>query len=185
VGGAVVADRDYLRAPPAARLLVDQRRGGTVRIADLEVHGTKALNQQLVDLGAELGAKLIARAARKAFEPVLQAARQLVPVDSGLTRDHIRLTVKRPTDGDAVVVVGLKIAKAKDASVSSRSGRKATDPSWRWHFIELGTAFQTKRPFLRPALDQNAEGVINALKDELAAEINRVVRKRARAAVGT
>jgi HK97 gp10 family phage protein len=152
-------------------------------LISLNVHGLKDLQMQLEELrDVELAAKTLASAARKAFKPVLEAAQSRAPVDTGVLRDSIKIAVKKPKNGDAVVVVGLRIAKDKTAA--ARTGRKNADASWRWHFVELGTRFQGSRPFLRPALDGNAQAVVEALKTELAKGIQRVVRKRARAAAG-
>ena len=55
---------------------------------------------------------------------------------------------------------------------------------WRWHFAEGGTSTKAARPFLRPALDANAAKVVGELKDELRKAIDRVLKRRAKNAVG-
>ena len=144
----------------------------------LKVLGLRELHEQLEQLGAELAAKVLARAARKAFLPVLTAAQALAPVDTGLLRDHIRIRVVRPESGDSVVTVGLRVAAAPGAK---KHGRKTASPHWRWHFVELGTSEMAARPFLRPALDQNAQAVVDLLREELARGIKRALKARARA----
>ncbi len=44
---------------------------------DLKVEGLSALQEQLLNLGAEAGAKALTAATRKAFLPVLERARAL------------------------------------------------------------------------------------------------------------
>jgi HK97 gp10 family phage protein len=145
----------------------------------VEVRGLKDLQQQLLELGAELAQKTLAKAARKAFLPVLNAAIAKVPVDTGLTRDNIKITVAKPKKGDSVVVVGLRIAKA--APRQRADGSMAKSPDFRWHFIELGVAAHgiAARPFLRPALDENADQVVSSLKEELEKAISQALKKRA------
>jgi HK97 gp10 family phage protein len=133
-----------------------------------QVHGLKDLHRQLRALKDDaLGVKLLARAARKAFMPVLEAAIAKVRRRSGELAENIKITVKRrPKGEDEVVVVGIRI-----------TGK----PASRWHFVELGTSKMAAHPYLRPALDENAPAVIEALKVELAKGIKRVVRKREKA----
>lgn len=171
----------------------------------MQLQGMEGLQAQLVELGAELGAKTLAAAARRAMKPVLDTARSLVPVLSGDLRDALRLTVVKPDAGDAVVAVGITISsqsargKAIKAAVKKAVGGEAAakglkvtrvsvsggglnelPPSKRWWFIELGTVKLAAHPFLRPALDQNVDVVLSALKEELAQGIERAVKKAAR-----
>lgn len=143
----------------------------------IQVHGLDALKAQLDELGAVLAGKALAQAARKAFAPVLAAAQARAPVDTGLLRDSIKIAVQRPKNGDTVVVVGLKVAAAKGAL---KLGRKTLSPHWRWHFVELGTRNMAAKPFLRPALDSQAQAVVSSLTTELRASIDRAIRRKAK-----
>jgi HK97 gp10 family phage protein len=148
--------------------------------------GLKDLEKELVALGANEGRKTLTRAARKAFTPVLEAAQANAPVDTGLLRDNIKVVAQKPKDGDGVVIVGLRIAKAKEVRLSKHgitkdgTHRLSTSPHWRWRFKELGTSTQTAQPFMRPALDANAETVVGNLRGELRKTIDRVLKKRAK-----
>lgn len=145
-----------------------------------KLEGLEGLKAQLEELKVQAAAKVLARAARKSFEPVLETARALVPVDTGLTRESIRLAVVRPKEGGPVVRVGLRIAAAKGAQ---KLGREVSlSPHWRWHFIELGTSKMAAKPFLRPALDQNAAKALEILKQELLAGIQRALRRQRKGA---
>jgi HK97 gp10 family phage protein len=139
------------------------------------------LEKELVALGANEGRKTLTRAARKAFTPVLESARAGAAVDSGLTRDNIVIATQKPKDGESVVNVGLRVKKSKETRLR-KDGRKATSPHWRWHFKEVGTVDQPAQPFMRPALDANAETVVSDLRGELRKAIDRVLKKRAKAA---
>lgn len=167
----------------------------------LEVQGLKELQDQLLELGAAVRArKALVRAARRALEPVLLNAQMRVPVDSGLLRDSLKLVVQRPKGGNAVLVAGIKVAVGKGGGkkdrrealkglggpFSKREGRAAKrkvnrqSAHWRWHFVEVGTSSQPARPFLRPVFDAAAPWMIEAVKLELAKEIQKVLRKRKR-----
>lgn len=177
----------------------------------LDLKGVAELNQRLKELEVELQQKALARAAFYAFLPVLEAAKAMVPVDTGLTRDNIKIRTVKPKSGLAVVAVGLyiavarvraegpatasgKVPTARIAFIGRQRGylkdrkkgdpraptRRDPSPHWRWHFIERGTKYQKKRPFLRPALDQNLSTVLERFRTELAKNINRAIRKQAR-----
>ncbi len=158
--------------------------------ATFKLKGVAELQDQLTEiLGVELGVKALAVAARKAFAPVLETAKSLVPVDSGALRDSLKLTVKKNGGGDTVIMVGLKISgparpKGIDAIAAKYAGHfgggEGLKPARRWHWIELGTAKRSAHPFLRPALDQNAQEVLDLLRTELAAQIEKALRKRAK-----
>jgi HK97 gp10 family phage protein len=148
--------------------------------------GLKDLEKELVALGANEGRKVLTRAARKAFAPVLDAAQQNAPEDTGLLKEHIRVVAQKPKDGANVVTVGLSIAKAKTGAPDSTRPLAYQSPHWRWHFIEGGTSTQPARPFLRPALDANAEAVVGGVRGELRKVIDGVLKRRKKAgALGT
>jgi HK97 gp10 family phage protein len=138
----------------------------------IKVEGLAALQAQLVELGGEMGVKALAQAARKAFKPVLESAKGLVPKHSGALRDAIKVSVLKP-GADSVVVVGLRIG-------GGPKGSKELPAARRWHFIEFGTAHMAAHPFLRPALDQNAAKVLEDLKTELAKSIQKAIAKKAK-----
>lgn len=141
----------------------------------MKLEGLAGLQAQLEELKAATAARALRRAARIAFQPVFKAALSLVPVDTGLLRDGIKLVTQRGGDGDVVVKVGLKVAAVKGAK---KLGRETLSPHWRWHFVELGTRFQAAQPFLRPALEANSQGVLDVLRDELAKGIARALRRQ-------
>lgn len=153
-------------------------------LVEFKLTGLSDLQAQLEDLGTELGVKALAQAARKAFQPVLDAAKAMAPAYSGALRASLKLKVAKPKGADdTVVVVGIKISGGpKDSSGGALLGKEELPPARRWHFIELGTAKMAAHPFLRPALDANASAVLDLLKVEIANSIEKALKKRARAA---
>lgn len=132
---------------------------------DIKVTGLDGLNAQLMELKAQTAAKVLASAARKAFKPVLDAAKQMVPVRSGALRDALKMGSAKNHEGDAIVNVGIYVGRTEAVPSDEMP------PARRWHFIELGTAHMPAQPFLRPALDENASAVVEGLKDVLAEKI--------------
>lgn len=149
------------------------------------VLGVHELSRQLDRLKAQVDAqsKAMASVARKAFKPVLDEAKALAPRDTGELADSIKMKTERPKSGDAAVKVGLTIGRsgrARQASVASAAfgegQSKALPAARRWHFVELGTAHEAAQPFLRPALDRRSSEVMDVIRAELRAEIDRAVR---------
>ena len=139
--------------------------------ASFKLDGLAALEAKLTELDAEVAQRALVTACRKAMQPVLDDAKDLVPIWSGALRDAIKLSTGKPKDGATVAVAGLRIGSASSYNTGE------LPPSARWHFVEYGTSTQPARPFLRPALDKNADGVLDTLKKELAAAIKRAIKR--------
>lgn len=152
-------------------------------LVEFKLTGMSDLQARLVNLGAELGVKALAQAARKAFKPVLDAAKAMTPAYSGALRASLKLSVKKPRGGDdTVVVVGIKISGAKDSAGGALLGKDELPPARRWHFIEFGTAHLAAHPFLRPALESKAPEVLAMLKTEIANSIAKALKKKGKSA---
>lgn len=149
----------------------------------IKLKGMAALLEQLRDLkDSELAGKTLARASRKAFEPVLETAKRLAPRDTGELADSLLLTSRRVDNG---AQVGIRIGKGKGtkqaalaAAAFGEAQGKGLPAARRWHFAEFGTSSQPAKPFLRPALDTNVSNVTERLKVSIAAGIARVAKKR-------
>lgn len=149
------------------------------------MRGLEGVSAQLREVSAEMGARALSGAARAAFKRVVETAKQLVPVDSGELRESLTVRVVKPKSGDAVVVVGVAInnnaPRLKMSRIAAAAFNEAQStnlpPGRRWHFIELGTVKQAAHPFLRPALDQNAQSVVDDLKVQLRKKIEAAVKK--------
>lgn len=157
----------------------------------LKIRGLAAVQDQLKEISSEMSAKVLPQAMRASFKKVQRTARELAPVDSGDLRDAIRISSARPkTSRVDSAVVGIVIAgmtaKAKQARVAAaafnESQTKRLPPSRRWHFIELGTKHQAPRPFLRPALDQNAQAVVDDLAGQLRKKIAKAIKAKSKGA---
>lgn len=150
----------------------------------ITLKGLKAVQAQLKSIEAEARPKLMRSAMRAAFKPVLEDAMARVPVDSGELRAGIKLSsAKVKSDG---LAVGLTVSSNTTALKQARTAAaafgeaqsKSLPPARRWHFVELGTARKGARPFLRPALEANQQGVIDDLAKQLDKKIRRAIKKR-------
>jgi len=152
----------------------------------IKVRGLEGLQAQLNAIGAELGAKSLTAGARAAFKRVADTAKALAPKDSGALADAIAVRARRPSKGDTVVKVGLVVLsrspKMKQAAIAAaafgEAQSKELPPSRRWHFAELGTSHSAPEPFMRPALDSNAQAVVDDLGKQVNKKIEAAAKKK-------
>lgn len=151
----------------------------------LSLKGLEGIQAQLAEVSAEVGQKALATALRKQFKPVVEMAKRLVPKKTGALAASLTLTLVKPSEGDTVVAVGLRIndraapiKQARLAAAAFGEGQSSElPPSRRWHLIELGTIKLAAHPYARPALDANAQGMLDGLKADLTAAIQKALRK--------
>lgn len=175
----------------------------------LQVQGLKEIQEQLKDLFPALKRqRVVQKAVRKAMQPVLADAKAHVARDTSLLHDSIRLGSAEERDTFAA---GLLIAVSKGGSTAAiRKAAKAAlnvgkgkgagkavkfanyarrmaqrqSAHWRWHFVEKGVPAHgiAARPFLRPALDKNAQAAVDSLVKDLDKAIEKELKRRARKA---
>lgn len=152
----------------------------------IKVEGLSDLEEKLEQLGAVAGLKVLQSASRSACKPLLERARELVPVETGVLRDSLRIAVVRVRSGSVVISAGLKnrpvavkneIVDDYGNVVVVKTGEKI-DAGWRLHFTEFGTSKSAAHPFLRPAFDQMHGEMLAALKEGLGGAIARAARKQ-------
>lgn len=135
----------------------------------------QALKQLEEDFGAKTAqAKVLVPAVREAMRPVLEQARANAPKDSGdLTRSLI-VEARRPTRRDR----RSKYVTQTDtviAAVTTASGKKLAKmgikSDARAIAQEFGTARHPAQPYLRTALESNAQSTVTRLGEILARRI--------------
>lgn len=148
----------------------------------IKVEGVGELIAKLNEIATVATDKVVARAARKAMVPVAEAARELVPVDSGDLRESIRLAAAKE---EGRISAGIIMKGGKQSwEIETGDGdetltfSRRVDASWRWHFTEFGTSSRPAQPFLRPAFDQNRDAVLQIFTDEIRASIERAAKKK-------
>jgi hypothetical protein len=149
-------------------------------IANFKVEGFKELEQVLIEMGEDLcygrtASRVLIPAVKAAMQPVLQTARQIAPYDesnntSKHLRDTLKLTVRVPTPRDQKsmyiekndIVMGL---------VSVRTDKRGISQ-------EFGNAAVTGQPYLRPALQSQADKAISILGSFLAYKLSQYKSKK-------
>lgn len=147
----------------------------------LSIKGLDSLKSQLETIAKETQAKVLKSAMRAAFKRVKESAQAKVPVDTGALRAGIVVAGAQTPSGYAV---GLKVVnnstamkQARVAAAAFGEGQSASQPARMWHLIELGNAKKAAQPFLRPAIDENAQGVVDQLGREVTKRVKAAARK--------
>ena len=141
----------------------------------------KALEDEFGDKMAR--SKVLIPAVREALKPVLIQARANAPKDSGdLTRSLI-VEARRPTSRDR----RSKYVTRTDtviAAVTTASGKKLAKmgikSDARAIAQEFGTANHPAQPYLRPALESNAQSTVTRLGEILARRIEQFRAKNSK-----
>lgn len=131
-----------------------------------EVKGLKELERELLQLPDKIARRSLARAAaagaRMVRDKARENARAIGLVDKGRLVKSIRVKKKKTRDWRTTQIYGI-----------GHGGK-----GWYGRLYEYG--FKTPvgerkhRPHIRPALDENAEQVAQAVKDRLDAEIRQI-----------
>lgn len=135
----------------------------------------QALKQLEEDFGSKTAqARVLVPAVREAMRPVLLDARQNAPEDTGDLNRSLLVEARRPTKRDR----RSKYVTQTDtviAAVTTASGKKLAKmgikSDARAIAQEFGTARHPAQPYLRPALEANAQNTVNRLGDILARRI--------------
>lgn len=140
------------------------------------VEGFSELDNALKELPKATGKNALRRAARKALEPVMEAARSMAPVDDGTLRNSLKVATKL---SKRQASIHRKMVRDDKASVEVYAGASALPQA---HLSEFGTVNQAPQPFLRPAWDQNKDKVLDVMKTELGNEIEKAAKRLAKRA---
>jgi len=132
----------------------------------------KALEQEFGDKMAR--SKVLIPAVREALKPVLTQAKANAPKDSGDLEKSLVIEARRPTRRDK----RSKYVTQTDtviAAVTTASGKKLAKmgikSDARAIAQEFGTASHPAQPYLRTALESNAQTTVNSLASILARRI--------------
>ena len=122
----------------------------------VDLVGVEDLEAAIRKLGEDVQGEILRDAVDAGAEIVRDVASQLAPRDTGFLADHIvkeRQWTRTQNTADTYV------GPSKEA--------------WYGRFPEMGTTFQPAQPFLRPALDETKNSVIEEVAQQLRRRILR------------
>lgn len=141
----------------------------------------KALRALEIEFGDKMAqSKVLVPAVREALKPVLAQAKANAPKDSGDLEKSLVIEARRPTRRDK----RSKYVTQTDtviAAVTTASGKKLAKmgikSDARAIAQEFGTANHPAQPYLRTALESNAQTTVNSLANILARRIEKFKTK--------
>ena len=167
--------------------------------ASLNFEGFQEFDELLTSMIDDIGQKdargILRKAVKNAMEPVLLHAKFHAPNDTGALSASLQLEARKPSrkdkrskyidEGDTVISAvttapGWKLAKTKFHHRYTRKKETGIKSDARAVAMEFGTANVAAQPFMRPAMESNATGVLNILSDELRSELERYKARAAR-----
>jgi HK97 gp10 family phage protein len=128
------------------------------------VQGMSELLRKLRELPKALENRIVNEALEAGAQPILDTAKALAPVDTGLLRESLKVVTAPVRKNSHLVRVGTEEGDYKgDAFYAA--------------FHELGTTKMPARPYLRPAFDQNVNRAIEIISSEIGTAIEREATK--------
>ena len=119
----------------------------------------QALNKRLSEMSKKLGKQAVRQAAREAMKPVRDEVKRNAPFDPTDDGIHIKEAVALKTSWKGSTLT---------ASVGIRGGAKANlETPWYFRLQEFGTKHMPARPWIGPALEKNAQQVLDTLAASL------------------
>jgi HK97 gp10 family phage protein len=133
----------------------------------LNVQEFAALTDRLRDIEAKIAKKALRTAARKGMTIVRDEVKANAPEDTSTDADNIKTKTHIALQtsfrrGVLAVRVGVR-----------GGAKKNPDTPYYWRMVEFGTQHIAAKPFMQPALENNAEAVIDRIAEELRRELDK------------
>lgn len=138
-----------------------------------KVNGITEVINSLQSVGAEIENDRLQERIRATSQIIIDTAKSKVPVDTGDLRDSIGFIKSKDSAHKSKVLIGLQ--KSYYNHYLGVMFEFGTEP----RMVKSGAyrGIITPRPFMRPAVDQNREKVINGVKNSLLTTIAEVAKK--------
>lgn len=139
----------------------------------VKITGLRQIERALADLPKATAKNVVRRVLKTRAQPIADRAAQLAPLDDGALRDSI--------------AVSTKLSKAQRGKHKKRTPGTVevfvgAGPHPQAHLQEFGTVHHPPQPFMRPAWDSGKEKVLEGIKGDLWAEIEKAVGRLAKKA---
>ena len=142
----------------------------------MKLEGFKELERELERLSKSVGKAALRRALRKSAQPLADKMQAGAPVEEGDLRDSIGVSTKLSPRQSRL---HRKMFRNDKASVEMFVG---AGPLPQAHLQEFGTVKQSPQPFARPAWDADNKAMLERLKTDLWAEVEKSVARAERKA---
>lgn len=144
----------------------------------IQITGFRELRKRAEKLDRKMKRRVYNRAVKAGGKVIVDASKEKVPVRTGSVKASlVHRASSKPAKGLFGVKITIKGGKRSSDRTARRGGKGAVyypDAVERYYrFQELGTKFHPAKPFLKPALEGNENKVLDVIKRELAAGLER------------
>ena len=140
----------------------------------MKIHGANAIAKALDKLPDELKKGGERRVLAAGAKPIVKAARGKVRKDSGNLKKSLGSKVKM-IKGVRTARVGARTGFGK---MVERDGRMVySKPTNYAHLVEYGTSRTAAKPFIRPAVDNTKNEVVQAMSEGLSKHLTSAVKR--------
>ncbi len=158
----------------------------------IKIEGLRQVQDALRQLPKATTKNVMKRVLLKRAEPLADMARQKAPVRSGRLRDSIAVQVRGGGAGKAAFAQAMSEGASRaEAGRAAREANRAagttvevvigpTDRAFYGSLVEFGTQHSPPKPFMRPAWDSGKGGLLTGITDDMWAEIEKAVLRRAK-----
>lgn len=155
---------------------------GLNRSITLDRKGVDALIKRLSELPEKFQKSAHRATLRAGANVILKASRARVPVDTGMLKKALGVSVNVSRYGGSARVgprYGSKY-KYKNGKKTGRRGKgagKAIDAAEVAFYLETGTPNMSAKPFIRPAIDETQGRVLSVMSEGLDKHLTKVVAR--------
>jgi HK97 gp10 family phage protein len=156
-------------------------------MATVTLSGFRELDRALSELPKATARNVLRRVGKAALQPMADAAAAKAPVDEGNLRISVVVSEKRTRRAGGGTKAGFVAGKgfrrdpktSVDLAMGPGSGLGVLPYAT---FAEFGRQNQAADPFMRPAFDAGAQGVIDRIGESLGQEIDKAAKRLAKRA---
>lgn len=155
----------------------------------VKVHGLRELEAKLLQLEKKMAKKVMNKALRAAAKPVVVAAKAAAPTEYGDMAASIKASTQLTSRQSRI---NRRMNKLNGTTAAQMFiGPSGPDGAPIGFLVEFGTAPHmtkgqfigqhpgtTPQPFMRPAWSSTKDQVLNIIKEQLAAEIQKAIGKK-------
>jgi len=127
----------------------------------IEIEGVKKLEKRLKSLEPKVGKGIVRGALKDAAKPLLQEAKERVPVKSGDLKKSLRVRTMKRKKGRYGVEMATKDGWFKG-------------DQYYGAFLEFGTKNMPAKPFMRPAYDNKKDEAASIIKSRIKSGLKRL-----------
>lgn len=161
----------------------------------VKIEGLSETDAALAALGKSLGKAVLRRVGKAALQPMAAVAQRLAPDDPATSEaiaDTVIVSTKRPKGSKSASTKAFAAARGAGLSVSeARSAARAASSGEVEVFMgpnrdpknvqqEFGNSRHAAQPYMRPAWDTGKSIALDAIKDDLWAEVEKTAARKAR-----